>query len=986
MGSPSPELINDFLNFYNSLPKRVSINKIISELSLNAKRKQLIYLLNDFQNGKYNKVINSSATLYDFANSNLTIYSIISDCYRELNQYQKSDSLCRFALNISCINDDLESQAEFLTKLGYLSTSLQNYDQAICFYDSAYTIAKRIADFNHIQIAAGNLGFLYKNNNKLDSAEVLLKEALNLSLKLKKNKYSKIWYSFYGQVLYLKENYNEALKAYDVCENLARKVNDMPLFVRLKLNKGDIYFYLKQNNLAKILYNEAFELAKINKFVLLQHRANVRLANLLIDEKKYNEARNLYESYIDYFSQTSLESYKAYGLWKLAQIFGKQKKYEQAKNTYLRAIEAAKKCNSNWYIAWSLIEIAEIEINNRNIKKAQKIYAQILDNYLQTTDYRLLAETYLKIGKTYMLNDEINNAITAYIKAAYNVEQMRNNLKVEQFRIGYFSENDDIYRELVNCYFKQYQKNPDQTLLDSLFIYDQLLKSRTLNEIKFKKNILTKNNYNQESFQDYIIAKENLRKLQRSIRIDNKNNAVKKDPVALKSQLEAARYSLLAQQLRLVNYNYQDSTFNENLSSPSLSKIKSNTEKSDFGMLLYHISKNVSFVLIIKPESTNFVQLNISPGQVKASIDSLTAPFHNVKSNAIQDIPFNANIAHQLYKSLIQPIEESIQLPEKLIIIPDISIMNLPFEMLLSSKPDSSVYFPTDFSNYTDSFLLHRYSFTYSPGTSLLQLKSKPISNTPDFVIFANPFDNRDIQSSIYSEFGWSFSPLPFSVSETKGIKKIYDQVKVYSNSEATKSNFIKEAPGQQIIHLATHGFVDLSFDAFSGLVLATNNDSTDDGLLMGYEIADMSLNCDLVTLSACETGRGKVIAGEGVLGLPRLFLKAGAKTVLMTMWKVDDHFTSELMPKFYDYFLNQGESKSDALRLAKRDLIKTENRTINYKHPFFWASFCLFGEPGVQKKQTKMETYLSLKIIILFIVLIIMSYLAFCFYQHKKI
>ena len=69
----------------------------------------------------------------------------------------------------------------------------------------------------------------------------------------------------------------------------------------------------------------------------------------------------------------------------------------------------------------------------------------------------------------------------------------------------------------------------------------------------------------------------------------------------------------------------------------------------------------------------------------------------------------------------------------------------------------------------------------------------------------------------------------------------------------------------------------------------------------MGYEIADLDINCDLVNLSGCETGRGKIVAGEGVLGLPRLFLGVGANSVLMTHWKVDDKFSSELMPSFYD-------------------------------------------------------------------------------------
>jgi CHAT domain-containing protein len=162
---------------------------------------------------------------------------------------------------------------------------------------------------------------------------------------------------------------------------------------------------------------------------------------------------------------------------------------------------------------------------------------------------------------------------------------------------------------------------------------------------------------------------------------------------------------------------------------------------------------------------------------------------------------------------------------------------------------------------------------------------------------------------------------------------------------------------------LATHGFVDTAFVEFSGLAFSVSKDSTDDGLLMGYEISDLNLPLDLVTLSACETGRGKMIAGEGVLGLPRLFLGAGARTVLMTLWQVDDKFTSELMPKFYDFFLNQRLSKADALAKAKLALLHrgVSENGVHYQHPFYWASFVLYGNPGESRSSFSLAVKLAI-------------------------
>jgi CHAT domain-containing protein len=172
----------------------------------------------------------------------------------------------------------------------------------------------------------------------------------------------------------------------------------------------------------------------------------------------------------------------------------------------------------------------------------------------------------------------------------------------------------------------------------------------------------------------------------------------------------------------------------------------------------------------------------------------------------------------------------------------------------------------------------------------------------------------------------------------------------MFSRESATKAVFFKEAPQYQIVHMATHAFVDTTFDAFSGLILATTSDSTDDGMLMGYEIADLDLSCDLVTLSACETGGGKRIVGEGVLGLPRLLLGAGAQSVLMTLWKVDDKFTAKLMPLFYYKLFKEKQSKSEALSEAKRWILdkKIPEGNFYYQHPVYWAAFTLYGDPGM--------------------------------------
>jgi CHAT domain-containing protein len=201
----------------------------------------------------------------------------------------------------------------------------------------------------------------------------------------------------------------------------------------------------------------------------------------------------------------------------------------------------------------------------------------------------------------------------------------------------------------------------------------------------------------------------------------------------------------------------------------------------------------------------------------------------------------------------------------------------------------------------------------------------------------------------------------------------------IFTGYSATEDNFMKEAPKSYVIHLASHAFIDSTYDVFSGLVLSTSSDSSDDGFLMGYEISDLHLFSDLVTLSACETGRGRLTLGEGVLGLPRLFMRSGASSVLMSYWKVEDRFTSNFMSDFYGYYLVDNFTKSKAVAEAKRNVMTASKNTNGryHQHPLFWASFVLYGQPG--KEGNSYGLFVALSILSLIC-------LVFCGIKIKKL
>ncbi|NNE71772.1 MAG: CHAT domain-containing protein, partial [Rhodothermales bacterium] len=140
-----------------------------------------------------------------------------------------------------------------------------------------------------------------------------------------------------------------------------------------------------------------------------------------------------------------------------------------------------------------------------------------------------------------------------------------------------------------------------------------------------------------------------------------------------------------------------------------------------------------------------------------------------------------------------------------------------------------------------------------------------------------------------------------------------------------------------RFVHFATHGLVNDDRPDYSGLALAG---SGTDALLQASEIFNLPINADMVVLSACETGLGQLVKGEGMVGLTRAFMYAGASTVAVSLWSVSDQSTSTLMREFYGHLRGADASKTEALQRAKLTLLSDESTA----HPFHWAPFILVG------------------------------------------
>lgn len=285
--------------------------------------------------------------------------------------------------------------------------------------------------------------------------------------------------------------------------------------------------------------------------------------------------------------------------------------------------------------------------------------------------------------------------------------------------------------------------------------------------------------------------------------------------------------------------------------------------------------------------------------------------------------------ASRLYSQLIPKLPSDIQ---HLILLPDGTLGTLPFEALISSQNPTVTYSQLD-------YLINRYSISYDYGATLLTERLKKTQkSTTNGILLAAPvsFEKNELK----------MSTLPDSETEIKQIKYLFNDsqnaptllVRQDANEAVLKSDQIGS---YKYLHFATHGVVNESRPELSRIFLSPT--AGQDGSLYNGEIYNLKINAALVTLSACETGLGKVARGEGIVGLSRSLLYAGAENLIVSLWQVADASTSELMIEFYRQHLHHSTNEQfhDDLRKAKLSMIRAET----YAKPYYWAPFILVGQ-----------------------------------------
>lgn len=309
--------------------------------------------------------------------------------------------------------------------------------------------------------------------------------------------------------------------------------------------------------------------------------------------------------------------------------------------------------------------------------------------------------------------------------------------------------------------------------------------------------------------------------------------------------------------------------------------------------------------------------------------------------------------SHHWYKELLHPVlSRGSHEQGELVIVPDGLLGYLPFELLIKQIPKSDLLA----GEYAElDYVLRSWTVRYEYAASFLIPQLAPKHDSRELIAIAPEYIQKDEsflavegargeETRLRSMEPQWWPPLGYNKKEANSITGIAKGISLIG-AEAQEARFREIAHEYQVLHLAMHAFADDEAPLYSGLVFSqpdsiAQTDSIDDGILYAHELYQLPLTAELAVLSACNTGTGKLAEGEGILSLARAFKYAGVSNIVMSLWQADDRATSDIMTTFYKGLRN-GTSKHEALREAKLQYLQNSKRA----HPFFWATFVLYGD-----------------------------------------
>jgi len=887
----------------------------------------------------------------------------------------------RYAVTLATRNTGLlRIKAEVTNSLGEVSYYLGDLKKATAYFEEALVMGNAL---NHRRIQALahlNLGYVYIDSGENTNAAAHFNKAQSLSELAGDERGKAQALAAFGIVSALTGERQRSLDYYAQALNIFQQIGDRQGQAALLNSIGKIYEDSGEPNVALYDYMQALKLFQDTDNQDAQAGTNYYIGRI------YQLMRQDEQALI-YFEQSRALSHKmgkrrieGYAATDMATIYGSRGQKRRALKQYLRVLEFYQQIRDRRAQAHVLNSIGYLHQMSGRGERALRFYRQALIFSRAAQDRRSEALTLYNIARAERAAGRLELAI-ADIKASLEIsDALRTKVGSEDLRASYFASVHDRYRFYVDLLMQMDQINPNRDFKIMAFEVSDRARARSLLDLLAETELEIQRGVDPKTLERGRQLQQEL-SLEAEYQIRSHQNP--SDPEE-KSQREQ-RVRVLTTEFKEVQARIREQRLKSASLLPAqplkLRDIQAELQDSDTVLLEYQLGEARSYLWAVTADSIYSYEL---PGRAAIEDTAVTANrLLNIRDNsgaAPSNLQMSAEDAERAYWQHATRLSEILlgkvaaQIHRKrLIIVADGALQYLPFAAL----PEPNVSGVTNEASSPIPLVVDHEIVTLPAASilSALRLKRADARRSADkvVVVMADPvFEVNDPRVDVLqqpasrpeqAEARASAVPgplelargqnrqvglarLPFTAEEANAIIAVTPASlgrKLTGFAANKKSALSGELTHYQIVHFATHGIINDQHPELSGIVLSMINPdgSQENGFLQLQDIYELDLSADVVVLSACDTGLGKEVKGEGLIGLTRGFLYAGSRSVVASLWTVDDHATAELMRFYYEAMFKDQLSPAAALQQAQRNMWQSQR----WHAPYYWAAFVFQGD-----------------------------------------
>jgi CHAT domain-containing protein/tetratricopeptide (TPR) repeat protein len=701
---------------------------------------------------------------------------------------------------------------------------------------------------------------------------------------------------------YLRGEYTRAIELYRAAREHCHESGDRYREALCDLDQSELFLELNLSEEGACLAQRAlaafqrlgvpYESGKalVNLAISLTHRGDGTGALGL-----FAQAKELFQKEGNQAWISTVELYQAL-------VFHRQGQFARAREMCASALSFFSGSRFSGRAALGQILMARIHLDDGRAAEARAVCLEALHGLERAESPALAYQAYFVMGQAEEVLGRPGAALGAYRRSHQNLENLRSHLQADEMKVAFLKDKLEVYEALVRISLER----DDEGARRDAFSYIEQAKSRSLADlIAFRAQTLPAPGAGpQAAVERARTLREELNWLTRAVQIEEAKQAGGRDGLLALLRTSARECERkLVEALGGLQARHQEFASLQTAAAVDLDAIRSSLPKDSLLVEYYRVG-DTFYVCVLGKERLKIVPLE-SVTALRRSLQLLRFQLSKFRLgpeylNTFRKQLLEATSAHlrAFYRALLAPIERDLDAGH-LILAPHDFLHYLPFQALLDG----------------DEPLNARFSISFTPSGSVYHLCStKPAPTARGSLVLGVP-DER----------------APQILNEVHAVSSALGDARVFTGPEATHDVLRRFGAESRFIHIATHGSFRQDNPMFSSIRLG-------DCQLSLFDLYQLQLPAELITLSGCGTGLNVVVGGDELMGLKRGLLYAGARCVLLTLWDVNDQSTAEFMQLFYNG-LRGGANKAEALRAATEEVRK------EWVHPFYWAPFILVGQ-----------------------------------------